>query len=681
MKIKQKTTKKFNDSFHTLVENAGAYKRDITSRYNGGFLREPRLDYDELNSIYQSVPIVRRAIELITGHLLKNGVSFNIPDNPEATAEVVALAERVGVKKLMEEAALITLVNGCGGVLLVDKNQNPGKPVDLRRLKGKTPQFSVIDGRFITCTPDLDPLSPTYYSPREFQVVGMTVHPSWLNVFSGLPVTQVLKPMYKYMGMSLIENAYTAIVNDETMSRAIPNIVYRSSVVNYKIQGMKDSIKMGEEKNLLKYIATAEDSKSILNATITDGDDAVEVISRELSGLEGLDQRSAYRLSAAFGIAATVLWGKSPDGMNATGASDLETFYNFAETWQERWYPNLKWFYKVLTACVTGRSDVKFDLDYNAPNMLSPQQKAANDSAVLQNAAMMRDLGIPEGAITRYLTENDIITEDEAEEFDQLQEEMAEALPFGEPEEDELAEEQPKKPQISTNNSESPRSLKNGIKPVKAVKNTISDSKAVIVHDITDEFKEEEHPRDNFGKFTSKGSAELSEEELERLNSYTESDYHYINRYLRGKAEEFNEGMNELVQGQVDELDSIIKKQVLPKKLTVYRNGSAEMLALPEGASYEQIKNAVGRVFEDPAFMSTTMDESVNVQTGDTSIRLSLTVPPGEGRGVDIDATGASTYNEKEYLLARNTKYKVVSIQRAAAGEKYKYIVNAVVVG
>lgn len=462
MKIKQKTTKKFNDSFHTLVENAGAYKRDITSRYNGGFLREPRLDYDELNSIYQSVPIVRRAIELITGHLLKNGVSFNIPDNPEATAEVVALAERVGVKKLMEEAALITLVNGCGGVLLVDKNQNPGKPVDLRRLKGKTPQFSVIDGRFITCTPDLDPLSPTYYSPREFQVVGMTVHPSWLNAFSGLPVTQVLKPMYKYMGMSLIENAYTAIVNDETMSRAIPNIVYRSSVVNYKIQGMKDSIKMGEEKNLLKYIATAEDSKSILNATITDGDDAVEVISRELSGLEGLDQRSAYRLSAAFGIAATVLWGKSPDGMNATGAGDLETFYNFAETWQERWYPNLKWFYKVLTACVTGRSDVKFDLEYNAPNMLSPQQKAANDSAVLQNAAMMRDLGIPEGAITRYLTENDIITEDEAEEFDQLQEEMAEALPFGEEvEEAEIAEEDEQKAL--------PGPKKGPVKPVKAV--------------------------------------------------------------------------------------------------------------------------------------------------------------------------------------------------------------------
>ena len=111
---------------------------------------------------------------------------------------------------------------------------------------------------------------------------------------------------------------------------------------------------------------------------------------------------------------------------------------------------------------MTGRTDVKFDLEYNAPNMLSPQQKAANDSAVLQNAAMMRDLGIPEGAITRYLTENDIITEDEAEEFDQIQEEMAEALPVGEDvEEAEIAEEDEQKAL--------PGPKKEPVKPVKAV--------------------------------------------------------------------------------------------------------------------------------------------------------------------------------------------------------------------
>lgn len=464
MKIKKaKRTAQFSDSFHTALENMGARKRDVTSRYNGHFFREPRLDYDELNSIYQSVPIVRRAIELITGHLLKNGVSFTIPDNPEATAEVTALAERVEINRLFEEAALLTLINGCGGVLLVEKDMNPHKELNLRRLKGRTPKFSVIDGKFITTTPELDPLSPEFYTPQMYQVVGMSVHPTWFNAFSGLPVSQTLKPQYKYMGMSLIENAYTSIVNDELMNKAIPNIVYRSSVVNYKITGMKEALKTGDEGTLLKYVSDTENMKTILNATICDGDDAVEVISRELSGLEGLDQRSAYRLSAAFGIAATVLWGKSPDGMNATGNADWENFYNFVEVWQKRWFNNLRWFYKILIACVTGRDDVDFELEFNKASLVSPQQKVANDAVILQNVAMMRDQGLPDSTIQRYLVENEILTEEEAADYAQTLEEMDAMEPLGvgadESDEDVAPIVKAKEPK--------PKSLERGVKPVK----------------------------------------------------------------------------------------------------------------------------------------------------------------------------------------------------------------------
>lgn len=464
MKIKKaKRTAQFSDSFHTALENMGARKRDVTSRYNGHFFREPRLDYDELNSIYQSVPIVRRAIELITGHLLKNGVSFTIPDNPEATAEVTALAERVEINRLFEEAALLTLINGCGGVLLVEKDMNPHKELNLRRLKGRTPKFSVIDGKFITTTPELDPLSPEFYTPQMYQVVGMSVHPTWFNAFSGLPVSQTLKPQYKYMGMSLIENAYTSIVNDELMNKAIPNIVYRSSVVNYKITGMKEALKTGDEGTLLKYVSDTENMKTILNATICDGDDAVEVISRELSGLEGLDQRSAYRLSAAFGIAATVLWGKSPDGMNSTGTADWENFYNFVEVWQKRWFNNLRWFYKILIACVTGRDDVDFELEFNKASLVSPQQKVANDAVILQNVAMMRDQGLPDSTIQRYLVENEILTEEEAADYAQTLEEMDAMEPLGvgadESDEDVAPIVKAKEPK--------PKSLERGVKPVK----------------------------------------------------------------------------------------------------------------------------------------------------------------------------------------------------------------------
>lgn len=491
--------KKFQDSFHLASENAGAMRRDVTARGNGYFFRNIRLQYDELNSIYQSVPVVRRALELITGHLLKNGVSFAIPDNPEATAEVAKLADRVQISKLMADCALLALINGYCGIVLIDKTQRADKPLDLKRLKGRLPKFSVIDGQYLTITPDMEPLSPTFYEPKQISALGVSFNPSWVNFFKALPVSQVLKPMYNYGGMSLIENAYQTIINDELMSKAIPNIVYRSSVVNYKVAGMKDSIKMGEEDNVLHYISQTENVKNILNATVIDAEDAVEVVSRELSGLEGLDQRSCYRVSAAFGIPATVLWGKSPDGMNATGAADLENFYNFIGIWQSRWFENLKWFYKIFTACVTGRDDLDFELSFNKAELVSPQQKIANDSAALQNVQAMRDMGLPQDAINRYMLEHELLTEDEVAQYAEQEQaqaadttEMEQLLAAAQAEGEEPKEPRgpqgpvnpstpsvPSNPSITPSGEEEPQG--GAVSPISAAISKIKDTAAKIV--------------------------------------------------------------------------------------------------------------------------------------------------------------------------------------------------------
>ena len=74
---------------------------------------------------------------------------------------------------------------------------------------------------------------------------------------------------------------------------------------------------------------------------------------------------------------------------------------------------------------MTGRDDLDFELSYNKAQLISPAQKVANDSACLQNVQAMRDMGMPEDTISRYLVENEILTEDEAVEYSKKLEEQA----------------------------------------------------------------------------------------------------------------------------------------------------------------------------------------------------------------------------------------------------------------
>jgi len=432
MKIKRKINKaaivrnrKVADAYSRMMESETTRRRDVTRRENGGYMREIRLTYEECSAIYSSDGIARNAVNLIVNNILKKGVSFSVPDNTDLTKQVTDLYQELKLDDIIKRAVKDALVCGHSLILLVDKTQKPSGKMSAARLKGRKPNFVEVDGRYIATTPCIDILDARFNTPTKYFAAGVPFDPSFVANFNAIDPTSYLAPNYKYMGMSYYEAAYQAIINDQILSQAIPNIVYRSSISNYKITGMKDAINSGTEDDILRYISAAEDAKSVLNCTVIDADDTLEVLERQLAGLEGLDQRSVYRLAAAYGIAATILLGKSPDGQNATGDKDIESFYNFIEEWQKKWLPQLRWIYQVLIASLTGRDDINFELNFNKVNMTTPSQKAEMDAKYLENVQKMIDMNLPETVINRYMLEVGLINEDEADEIEELKEELS----------------------------------------------------------------------------------------------------------------------------------------------------------------------------------------------------------------------------------------------------------------
>ena len=101
------------------------------------------------------------------------------------------------------------------------------------------------------------------------------------------------------------------------------------------------------------------------------------------------------------------------------------------------------------------------------------------------------------------------------------------------------------------------------------------------------------------------------------------------------------------------------------------------MLGLGPKSTLRRLQGAVGSVFLDNAYMSTSInpeDETVESDSASTEVMMVMTVPPGV-RGV-YAAPMSGYEGEEEYLLKRGTYYKLISVEKAddmtgAIGTKY----------
>lgn len=143
-----------------------------------------------------------------------------------------------------------------------------------------------------------------------------------------------------------------------------------------------------------------------------------------------------------------------------------------------------------------------------------------------------------------------------------------------------------------------------------------------------------------WGEDNYKGWTEsLSDSERSAITGYT----HKGDRAINGQLRKGN--VRPAVQEQIDQIDAALERSTIPESVVVYRNVGQTFLGdtPPE--------DAVGQVFRDKAFISTSLQEFRLEH--DEDIQLKIEVPAGS-RGAYI--AGVSGWpRETEVLLPRGT--------------------------
>lgn len=115
-------------------------------------------------------------------------------------------------------------------------------------------------------------------------------------------------------------------------------LLERSVQAIYKMKNLANllSTEDGENK-VLQRLQVIDMARGILNSMAIDAEgEDYDFKTLQMSGVKDVIDTTCNMLSAVTNIPQTILFGRSPAGMNATGDSDLENYYNMVENIQKQ---------------------------------------------------------------------------------------------------------------------------------------------------------------------------------------------------------------------------------------------------------------------------------------------------------------------------------------------------------
>jgi phage-related protein (TIGR01555 family) len=331
------------DGWLNLLAQTGT-KRDKRTQ---GQAQAARLLADqELEAIYMSGGAGARIAEMIPEDMTRQGWEWDFED--EALEDKMSQrAADLSVASHVLEALTLARVFG-GSVILIGAldGQDLDKPLNVKSLRA-IDAFRVLDRRSINLTSSVfqtDPKLPGYGSPVMFQVMldnGLTITPTMIHasrmiIIKGrrLPSgnTVAANQDHRWWGISELQFVYEQLRDFDTSIGGVSSLMYELVIGKYKLDGLAAMLSEpgGEEKVHLR-MSIMDMSKSILRGVLLDTTEDYTRDSLNLGGVSDVLDRMAMCLSMASGIPQTKLFGRSPAGMNATGESDLNIYYDLVD--------------------------------------------------------------------------------------------------------------------------------------------------------------------------------------------------------------------------------------------------------------------------------------------------------------------------------------------------------------
>ena len=287
-----------------------------------------RLSYQECANLATD-SMISKAIDVIVREIFKSGGKWEAAhldiDNFEMVLNSLHFYEKIAlaVQRALEYGGAFIYIN--------TDDTNLSLPLYLNE---KTASTNKITGLTVIepwqAAPvqvnSFNPLKENYMQPDLWWVLGAStsVHKTRLIPVVFYSVPDLIKPLYNYLGLPLSFYMKNYVSNADTVRQSISDLVlrFRTKIIKTTAQKIADP----QTQARVKYMNAT--SNNLATLLLAKDEEWIETVT-SLSGMDNLlSQMYELMTASTRGIPVTKLLGLSPRGFNATGEYDENNFYD-----------------------------------------------------------------------------------------------------------------------------------------------------------------------------------------------------------------------------------------------------------------------------------------------------------------------------------------------------------------
>lgn len=393
------------DGYVNLLNKYGT-KQDNSEAYK--FEREPVIPDMQLTGLYEGNGLFSKIIDTPAEEALKHGFDLNLKSDELNAFVEDALDDLEWEEKAATAIKWARLYGGALIVMLIDDGRGLEEPVDWEHIRS-IDELRVYERSIVQ--PDYASLYQQDYGgkgvgnrvskfgqPEYYYVSSIygsfKVHESRCLVFrNGVLPEQTSNATYLFWGMPEYVRIRRALRETVTAHTDSVKLLERSVQAIYSMKGLASLLTTDDGENqVLKRLQLVDTSRGLLNSIAIDSEgEQYDFKTFQFSGVKDVIDATCNMLSALTNIPQTILFGRSPAGMNATGDSDFESYYNFVEKIQRLMLKrNLRTLLDVVFRAGIASGDVTeepdYKLEFNPLWSLSDTERATVDQTKAQTA-------------------------------------------------------------------------------------------------------------------------------------------------------------------------------------------------------------------------------------------------------------------------------------------------------